>query len=116
MAAAQTRPLAVLEQTFLCRKTLQALAAHAGNTHTEFVGGDLLRTIKKAASRMTADDLVILDPPRSGAHREVLTALAESEARHIAYLSCNPARLSPTFSLPRTSTGTFWASTTSSRK
>jgi len=93
LAAAGTRPITVLELTLASRETLEALAARAGNTHTEFVGGDLLRTVKKAASRMTSDDLVILDPPRSGAHREVLTALAESHARHIAYLSCNPARL-----------------------
>ncbi|MCX6600725.1 MAG: RsmD family RNA methyltransferase [bacterium] len=93
MAAAGTRPLTVLEQTSLCRETLEALAAHAGNTQAEFMGGDLLRTVKNAASRMMADDLVILDPPRSGAHREVLMALAESHARHAAYLSCNPARL-----------------------
>jgi 23S rRNA (uracil1939-C5)-methyltransferase len=93
LAAAQTRPVTVLEQTSLCRETLEALAACVRNTQVEFVGGDLLRTIKKAASRMTSDDLVILDPPRSGAHREVLNALAESHAKHIAYLSCNPARL-----------------------
>jgi 23S rRNA (uracil1939-C5)-methyltransferase len=93
LAAAGNGPVTVLEQTSLCRETLQALAVRAGNTDAEFVGGDLLRTMKKAASRMTADDLVILDPPRSGAHREVLTALAQSDARHIAYLSCNPARL-----------------------
>ena len=93
LAAAGTRPLTVLEQTSLCRETLHALAARAGNTHTEFAGGDLLRTVKEAASRMTSDDLVILDPPRSGAHREVVTALAESDAKRISYLSCNPARL-----------------------
>jgi 23S rRNA (uracil1939-C5)-methyltransferase len=93
LAAAGTRPLTVLELTLASRETLEALAARAGSTETEFVGGDLLRTVRKAASRMTADDLVILDPPRSGAHREVLTALAQSKARHIAYLSCNPARL-----------------------
>jgi tRNA/tmRNA/rRNA uracil-C5-methylase (TrmA/RlmC/RlmD family) len=93
LAAAGKRPVTVLEQTSLCRETFQDLATRAGNTQAEFVGGDLLRTVKKAALRMTSDDLVILDPPRSGVHREVLAVLAQSNARQIAYLSCNPARL-----------------------
>jgi 23S rRNA (uracil1939-C5)-methyltransferase len=93
LAAAATRPVTVFEMAAACKDVFQALAARAGNTQAEFVGGDLLHTFKPSASLITGDDLVILDPPRSGAHAEVLNLIAHSQAKHIAYLSCNPARL-----------------------
>jgi 23S rRNA (uracil1939-C5)-methyltransferase len=93
LAAVGKGRVTVLEQTSLCRETFQKLAARAGNTHADFIGGDLLQTVKKTSTRMTANDLVILDPPRSGVHHEVLTAVTHSKAKHVAYLSCNPARL-----------------------
>jgi tRNA/tmRNA/rRNA uracil-C5-methylase (TrmA/RlmC/RlmD family) len=37
-------------------------------------------------------DLVVLDPPRSGA-REILPELARRGARHIAYCACDPVTL-----------------------
>lgn len=40
-----------------------------------------------------AYDLVVLDPPRSGAGREVAAALAGLGARAIAYVACDPAAL-----------------------
>ncbi|MFB9239849.1 class I SAM-dependent RNA methyltransferase [Plantactinospora siamensis] len=36
-------------------------------------------------------DLVVLDPPRSGAGREVTEAVAGSGARAVAYVACDPA-------------------------
>lgn len=38
-------------------------------------------------------DLVLLDPPRTGAGREVLSALAALGPRAIAYVACDPAAL-----------------------
>ncbi|GHE08023.1 class I SAM-dependent RNA methyltransferase [Klenkia taihuensis] len=38
-------------------------------------------------------DVVVLDPPRSGAGREVSTVLAASGARAVAYVACDPASL-----------------------
>ncbi|MEZ0066862.1 tRNA/tmRNA/rRNA uracil-C5-methylase (TrmA/RlmC/RlmD family) [Streptacidiphilus sp. MAP12-20] len=39
-------------------------------------------------------DLIVLDPPRSGAGRELVAHLASLGARRIAYVACDPAALS----------------------
>jgi tRNA/tmRNA/rRNA uracil-C5-methylase (TrmA/RlmC/RlmD family) len=36
-------------------------------------------------------DLIVLDPPRTGAGREVMTAILASGARAVAYVACDPA-------------------------
>jgi 23S rRNA (uracil1939-C5)-methyltransferase len=41
-------------------------------------------------NELKAFDAVVLDPPRAGAEQQV-TAIAGSEVRRIAYVSCNPA-------------------------
>ncbi|HEX3336810.1 MAG TPA: TRAM domain-containing protein [Jatrophihabitans sp.] len=38
-------------------------------------------------------DLVVLDPPRAGAGRDVMTALLALEPRAVGYLSCDPSTL-----------------------
>jgi tRNA/tmRNA/rRNA uracil-C5-methylase (TrmA/RlmC/RlmD family) len=38
-------------------------------------------------------DLVVLDPPRTGAKRKVVTQVAARRPRAIAYVACDPAAL-----------------------
>ncbi len=38
-------------------------------------------------------DLVVLDPPRTGAKRKVVDAIADLEPRAVAYVACDPAAL-----------------------
>jgi tRNA/tmRNA/rRNA uracil-C5-methylase (TrmA/RlmC/RlmD family) len=38
-------------------------------------------------------DLVVLDPPRTGARREVVAAVAGLAPRAVAYVACDPAAL-----------------------
>ncbi len=42
---------------------------------------------------LSAYDVAVLDPPRSGAGREVCEALAAGPARAVAYVACDPAAL-----------------------
>jgi len=63
-----------------------------GITNAEFICGsaedDLDTLIVKARP-----DVIFLDPPRKGCDRRVLSAAAQSGARKIIYISCDPATL-----------------------
>lgn len=55
-----------------------------------FVVGDVLTRLGRLPSRA---DLVVLDPPRTGAGEALVTAVASLGARAIAYVACDPAAL-----------------------
>jgi 23S rRNA (uracil1939-C5)-methyltransferase len=66
-------------------------AAERGLTRAHFIAGDVKETLAKL-SRADSFDLVVLDPPRSGA-REVVPELLRRAPRHIAYCACDPVTL-----------------------
>jgi tRNA/tmRNA/rRNA uracil-C5-methylase (TrmA/RlmC/RlmD family) len=51
--------------------------------------GDVARSLKK----FKRADVVILDPPRTGAGRDVIESLANLAVRSIVYVACDPAAL-----------------------
>jgi 23S rRNA (uracil1939-C5)-methyltransferase len=60
-------------------------------TQIRFVAGDVRDALAKLP-RSEAFELVVLDPPRSGA-RDVLPELLRREPHHIAYCACDPVTL-----------------------
>lgn len=55
-----------------------------------FIAAPLARALRQLPPRV---DLVVLDPPRTGAGAQVVTHLAGLGARAIAYVACDPAAL-----------------------
>lgn len=81
-----------IEGSELAISAAQRAAAEQGLSHARFIAGD----VRDALSRLRADDhfdLVLLDPPRSGA-RDLLPELIRRAPPHIAYVACDPVTLS----------------------
>lgn len=93
-AAVDGARVEVVEQNALSKKTFEHLAAMNPSVEAEFHQGEVARLLPRLSETFSPDDLVILDPPRSGCHPSVLKLLGDSRIKRIAYLSCNPARLS----------------------
>ena len=56
-------------------------------TNVEFRANDVLKEIDSLAQ---APDIVVLDPPRAGIHKEAIPKIAKMRASKIVYISCNP--------------------------
>lgn len=67
-------------------------ARQLGVTNVEFQVADSTTFVKELAARNELFDLVLLDPPRSGA-REVVRFLPNLGPRRILYVSCDPPTL-----------------------
>ena len=70
----------------------RANARHNGIENCEFDVADLSEQVGDRAWSRAGFDAVLLDPPRSGA-LEILPIVADSGARRVVYVSCNPATL-----------------------
>ena len=51
------------------------------------------RALHRGKQNSGGADLVVLDPPRAGAKRQVVRAIAELAPRAVAYVACDPAAL-----------------------
>ena len=68
-------------------------AAINGITNTEFYADSAENIVPKLIANGKTADVVILDPPRKGSDEKTLSAIIKSNAKHIVYVSCNPATL-----------------------
>lgn len=59
----------------------------------EVRGDDVADAVTALVSQGLAADLVVLDPPRTGAGRDVVEAVAALSPRAVAYVACDPAAL-----------------------
>ena len=60
--------------------------------NTEFITGDVLDVLtNRFVMRKGHPDVVIVDPPRSGMHKKVITKLLSLKPGKIVYVSCNTA-------------------------
>jgi 23S rRNA (uracil1939-C5)-methyltransferase len=63
--------------------------------NAEFHSGDVRRLLPQARDRAGRPDLLVLDPPRSGAGSRVIRRISQVDASRIIYVSCNPTTLAP---------------------
>lgn len=68
-------------------------AARAGIRNVEFVQGEVRTALPELVARTGPPDLVVLDPPRSGAGGKVMRKVGRASPRRVLYVSCNPTTL-----------------------
>lgn len=59
-------------------------------SNCEFIAGDVSKTVKNIK---TKPDLIIVDPPRPGVHKDAIKDICNFCAKEIVYISCNPKTL-----------------------
>lgn len=76
-----------------------AAAADGTANLAELPSGEVLHAavtpaaVREAAQRLGGVDIVVLDPPRTGAGRAVMAAVLELAPRVVCYVACDPAAL-----------------------
>ncbi|HZV11983.1 MAG TPA: methyltransferase domain-containing protein, partial [Candidatus Kapabacteria bacterium] len=69
-------------------------AEHNKITNVEFICGDVRETLLKEESDISHSnrpDCILVDPPRTGLHPDVVKELLNVAPDRIVYVSCNPA-------------------------
>jgi tRNA/tmRNA/rRNA uracil-C5-methylase (TrmA/RlmC/RlmD family) len=69
--------------------TADAARNFAGKENVHIYTGDVARLI----TRFSAADVIVLDPPREGAGKDVIGHCAQLQPRTIVYVACDPAAL-----------------------
>lgn len=83
-----------IEAGYSAIEDARANAARNALTNAEFIADDLQKGLKTLMNRKMRADVVVLDPPRSGATVTTLERILAFVPKKIVYVSCNPATLS----------------------
>jgi 23S rRNA (uracil1939-C5)-methyltransferase len=59
--------------------------------NVEFIQADLYKSLLPTLSETPKPDVIILDPPRSGMHKNTVADVTNLSPQKIVYVSCNPA-------------------------
>ena len=59
-------------------------------SNCKFILGDIRETIRTVSYK---PDVLIVDPPRTGIHKDILKTIKETGVKKIVYVSCNPATM-----------------------
>lgn len=62
-----------------------------GVSNCRFVLGDIRESLPKVVQK---PDVIIIDPPRAGMHKDIVKAVLDMAPERMVYVSCNPATLS----------------------
>ena len=63
-----------------------------GITNTSFYAGDTKNILNEDFINSTGKpDVIVLDPPRSGIHQDIIDFIKKLKVKKIVYVSCNPA-------------------------
>jgi 23S rRNA (uracil1939-C5)-methyltransferase len=66
-----------------------------GVENARFFAGDIRTAARPLVEQAGQPDVVVVDPPRAGLSQKIVRRIAETEARRIVYVSCNPTTLAP---------------------
>jgi tRNA/tmRNA/rRNA uracil-C5-methylase (TrmA/RlmC/RlmD family) len=90
LAARDACEVVAVEQSTLAMEDARVSAERAG-LHVRLRAGDVERALAEIAPR--PGERIVLDPPRTGAGRAVVEAIARRKPETVVYVSCDPPTL-----------------------
>lgn len=70
-------------------------AERNGINNANFFAGDVRKDLRELVERAGKPDVLVVDPPRAGLSGKVIRRVAETGAKRIVYVSCNPTTFAP---------------------
>lgn len=88
--AKEVRGIEVIEEAVI---NARENARIAGFDHVHFDVGSAESLLPRWVKQGFTPDVVVVDPPRTGLHKQLMDAVIASRAKRLVYVSCNPSTL-----------------------
>src|SRR5690625_2394242 len=88
--AKQVKELIGIEIVETSIESAKRNASDNGISNTHFIARDARRGMDEVVEQFGTPDVLLLDPPRSGAGGKVMRKIGRTKANRIVYVSCNP--------------------------